>query len=194
MSTHESVTSGNTPQGPQARPRRWFWVGLLLVGVLLGSVLGGLFAGSAGGYPSWGCRWRDAHSIEAVRERAEFMTDWLLRRIEASEEQRQQIQSIVQKAVTDLAPVTEAHRKNRQAWREALTQPTVDRQALEALRQAEVQLIDTASNQLVGATVEVAQVLTPGQRTKLLERVARFHPTPEREGLDKQEPEEPATK
>ena len=194
MSTHAGVTSGNPPQGPQARPRRWFWVGVLLIGVVLGSVLGGLFAGSAGGYPSWGCRWHGAHSLEAARERAEFMTDWLLRRVEASEEQRQQVQSIVQKMVTDLAPVTEAHRKNRQAWHEALMQPAVDRQALEALRQAEVQLVDTASNQLVGAIVEVAQVLTPGQRTKLLEHVARLHSTPEREGLEQQGPEGPTTK
>ena len=73
-------------------------------------------------------------------------------------------------------------------------QPAVDRQALEALRQAEVQLVDTASNQLVGAIVEVAQVLTAGQRTKLLEHVARFHPTPEREGLEQQGPEGPTTK
>ena len=189
MSTHDSVASGNTPQRPQARPRRWFWVG-----VLLGSVLGGLFVGSAGGYPSWGCRWHGAHSLEAVRERAEFMTDWLLRRVEASEEQRQQVQSLVQQAVTDLAPMAEAHRQNRQAWHAALTQPTVDRQALEALRQAEVQLVDRASSRLVSAIVEVAQVLTPGQRTTLLERVARLHPIPEREGLDQQGPEEPATK
>jgi Spy/CpxP family protein refolding chaperone len=131
--------------------------------------------------------------MEAVRERVEFMTDWLLRRVDASEEQRQQVQSIVQTAVTDLAPVTETHRKNRQAWHEALTQPTVDRQALEALRQAAVQLVDTASKRLVGAIAEVAQVLTPEQRATLLERVARFHPTPEREGLDQQESEAPAT-
>jgi protein CpxP len=194
MSTHADVTSGNTPQGPQARPRRWFWAGVLLVGVLVGSVRGSLFAGSAGSYPSWGCRWRGTHSIEAVRERVEFMTDWLLKRVEASAEQRQQVQSIVQKAVTDLAPVTEAHRNNRQAWRAALTQPTVDRQALEALRQADVQLVDTASTRLVGAIAEVAQVLTPEQRATLLERGAPFHSSPEHEGLGTPGPDESTTK
>jgi protein CpxP len=192
MRTHADITSGNPPQGPQARPRRWFWAGVLLVGVLGGGVLGGLFVGRVGGYLSWGCRWRGTHSVEAVHERAEFMTDWLLRRVEASEEQRQQVQSIIQTVVTDLAPVADAHRNNRHAWHEALTQPTVDHHALEALRQADVQLVDTASTRLVGAIAEVARVLTPEQRAKLLDRVARLHPTPEREGRGRQGADEPA--
>jgi Spy/CpxP family protein refolding chaperone len=110
-----------------------------------------------------------------VRTRLEFATDWILSRIEASDEQRQQVQAIVQATVQELVPVHAQHHQNRQRMRQALTQPTIDRVLLGDIRQAELQLADTASERIVTALVDVAEILTPEQRTKLAEFTRHWH-------------------
>ncbi len=77
-----------------------------------------------------------------VQARIEFATDWILSRIEASDEQRQQVKAIVQATVQDLAPMREQHHQNHQTMLQALTQPTIDRAALEDIRDAELQLAE----------------------------------------------------
>jgi Spy/CpxP family protein refolding chaperone len=72
-------------------------------------------------------------------------------------------------------PVREQHLAQRQALLEALKQPTIDRQALEQLRQAKLQLAETASSRLAEALADIAEVLTPEQRTELLAFAARWH-------------------
>jgi Spy/CpxP family protein refolding chaperone len=110
-----------------------------------------------------------------IGERIGFTTDWVLRRINASEEQQQQVKAIVQKTLNDLLPLREQHQAQRQAVIEALKQPTVDRQALEELRLAKLQLAETASSRCVDAVAEIAEVLTPEQRAELVGLAARFH-------------------
>jgi Spy/CpxP family protein refolding chaperone len=56
----------------------------------------------------------------------------------------------------------------------ALTQPTVDRQTLEQLRQAELQLAEAASTRIVQALADVADVLTPEQRVQLVKLAEQF--------------------
>jgi signal transduction histidine kinase len=86
--------------------------------------------------------------------RIEFATDWILSRIEASDAQRQQVKAIVQATVQDLMPLRAQHRQNRQALLQALAQPTIDRATLGDIRHAELQLADTASEQIVTAEQE----------------------------------------
>ncbi len=168
--THESTT-GQSTQEPQKGSRRRFWVG-----VVTGGMLGILLATSASVYSFWGFRHhRGGHSAEEVSERVSFMTGWVLKKVDASEEQTQQVQDIVQKTVGDLFPLKDQHRANRQAFRETLSQPTIDRQALENIRMAEFQLVDTMSSRVVEAIADTAEVLTPEQRTQLAEMAARFH-------------------
>jgi periplasmic protein CpxP/Spy len=164
---------------PQAGTGRRF-----LAGVLAGGLLGGLVVGSISlySYATGGLGWR-SHSYHrhggddpvAARERIEFATDWVLSRINASEDQRQQVKSIVQNAINDLSQVKEQHQQNRQALLDALRQPTVNRAALGEIRQSELQVAETASNRLVDAIADVAEVLSPEQRAKLIELVSRFH-------------------
>jgi periplasmic protein CpxP/Spy len=98
-----------------------------------------------------------------------------LSRINAAEEQRQQVKTIVQGALHDLLPVRQQHLAQRQAWLEVLKQPRIDRQALEELRQAKLHLAETASSRLVEALADVAAVLTPEQRAELAAFAARWH-------------------
>ena len=110
-----------------------------------------------------------------VRARIEFATDWILSRIEASDEQRQQVKAIVQATVQDLAPRREQHHQNHQTMLQALTQTTIDPAALENIRHAELQLAEEVSKRLVTSLADIAEVLTPEQRTRLAEFIGRWH-------------------
>ena len=185
MSGSNDRQSVGEQQTPQPRSRRRFLTGIL-TGGLLGSMLAGgvsLYAHAQPG-PGWwfgaghGPRGHFRHAAydpEKMRTRVEFTTDWILSRIDASDAQHQQVKAIVQAAVQDLAQLREQHDQNRQALLQALAQPTVDRATLENVRHAELQLADTASERLVTALADVADVLTPEQRTKLLEFTSRWH-------------------
>jgi len=110
-----------------------------------------------------------------VQVRIEFATDWILSRVEASDEQRQQVKAIVQATVQDLAPMREQHHQNKQTMLQALTQPSIDHAALGDIRRAEMQLAETVSERIVTALTNIAEVLTPEQRTRLVEFMSRWH-------------------
>ena len=59
--------------------------------------------------------------------------------------------------------------------RSILSGPTIDRAAIEKLRAEEMALADTLSRTVAAALADSAEVLTPEQRTELLERLGRFH-------------------
>jgi Spy/CpxP family protein refolding chaperone len=52
-----------------------------------------------------------------------------------------------------------------------LTQPSIDRAALEALRAEQLALADAASKRFIQALGDAAEVLTPEQRRNLDERI-----------------------
>jgi protein CpxP len=177
MSERHTVTSGDGMLPPRSRRRRRF-----LAGLVTGGLLAGLFAGGASMYAQAHSRargwFRAGHSHadpETAGERATFAADWVLHRIDASSEQRQQVQAIVQAAVKDLWPMRDQHHQHRDALRAALAQPTLDHGALEDIRRAELQLADTASSRLLQAIAEAAEVLTPEQRAKLVNFGGRWH-------------------
>src|SRR5262245_29745408 len=124
-------------QTAQPRSRRRF-----LTGVVAGGFLGSLLAGGINLYshaqpgPGWwfraghspGGSWRQgAYDPDMVQARIEFATDWLLSRVEASDEQRQQVKAIVQATVQDLAPMREQNYQKKKTMLQALTQPTIKR-------------------------------------------------------------------
>lgn len=172
------TTSRIDPASPNSagkNRRRRFFAGLL-AGTALGGLLAtGISAWSHGG-PGWGGRCGGHHvcSREAERERLEFATDWVLQKADATDEQKQRVKSIVQAAAQELAPLREQHQQHRDAFLAALTQPTIDRQAMEQLRQAELQLAEAASTRIVQALADVADVLTPAQRTQLVKLAEQF--------------------
>jgi Spy/CpxP family protein refolding chaperone len=173
MSTPAIDPSSPQPAGNSKRRR-------FVAGLLAGTALGGLLATGISAWshdgPGWGgrCGGRHACSPEAQRERLEFATDWVLKKADATEQQTQQVKGIVQAAAQELAPIRVQHHQHREAFLTALTQPSVDRETLEQLRKAELQLAEAASTRIVQALADVADVLTAEQRVQLVKLAEQF--------------------
>lgn len=97
----------------------------------------------------------------------------LLDSVNASAEQRAQIKAIFERARTDMQAQRESGRAMRQQMMALFTQPVVDANAVEALRQQSMQRHDAASRRMTQAMVEASRVLSPEQRKQLAERAAK---------------------
>lgn len=99
------------------------------------------------------------------------MLERMLNGVNASDEQRTQIRQIMQAAAADLKAQREASRALREQTMQLFTQPNVDANAAEALRQQMLQQHDQASRRMMQAMLEASRVLTPEQRAQLAERM-----------------------
>lgn len=107
---------------------------------------------------------------EAMGRRLDAMVAFTLADIDATPDQKTRISAIAKQAAADLAPLRGTHMEARRKSLELLTQPTIDRAQLEALRVQQMQLGETVSRRMVQAMADAAEVLTPEQRVKLAEK------------------------
>ena len=117
----------------------------------------------------------DVSTLQEAQERAESATEWMLGKLDATEGQQQRIQAIVDESVRNLYPLHEQHRLRRTQLLEAMSKPAVDRAEIESLRKAEIEAADAASDWLVDATLDVFEVLTPDQRSDMIDRIHERH-------------------
>ncbi len=87
----------------------------------------------------------------------------------ATDEQKAQIRQIMDGARNDLQGQREAGRALREQMRALLAAPTVDANAVEALRQQQQAHREQASRRMTQAMVEASRVLTPEQRQAMAE-------------------------
>jgi periplasmic protein CpxP/Spy len=120
----------------------------------------------AGGHCRFGQKFARLH--------VEFMTDRALRAAEATPEQRQQVEAIVEKAFADHARFRQQHQSLKAEAVEILTADTIDRTRLEELRSRHLQIAQQGSRHFTAVLAEVADVLTPEQRQKLAEHLKRM--------------------
>lgn len=101
--------------------------------------------------------------------------DHMLDGLNATDAQRSQIRQIATAAAADLKAQREARRALREKGIQLLAAPSVDAGAAEALRQQMLAQHDQASQRMLQAMLDVANVLTPEQRAKLGERMKKRH-------------------
>jgi protein CpxP len=101
------------------------------------------------------------------------MSERVLDRVNATADQKAQIKKIAEAAMTDLKSQRESHTALRDEAMKLFAQPTVDANAVEALRQKMLSQHDTASKRISQAMVEASRVLTPEQRQQLADDMAK---------------------
>ncbi len=158
----------------QRRPRRW------LAGVALGAafVVGGLTM------PMLAAQARDAgmHAMmggsghAAMHAMAMAHIQKMLDEVGATPEQKAKIDSILRSGFGSMMSMHQSMEDTHRQLHALLTAPTVDRNALEQLRAAQIAQLDQASRAMVQAMADAADVLTPEQRAKLGQLMKSAHP------------------
>jgi len=152
------------PETPQKRRRLWRKAGLI-AGVVLVTAAGavGLARAAAGPAPFiHGCL-----KPGTARDFAEFRMQKVLKKVNATDSQQQQILAILDGMFAKHQAMASVHEQLHQQILAALTAPTVNRTALEAVRLDVVSRIDQGSKDVARALGDMAEVLTPAQRQQL---------------------------
>jgi len=95
----------------------------------------------------------------------------MLKSVDATEAQRDQVKKIVAAAAADLKTQRDAGRALHEQGRQLFMAPVVDARAVETVRQQTQALHDQASKRITQAMLDISTVLTPEQRVKLGERM-----------------------
>ncbi len=162
-----------TPQPTTPRSRRWF-AGMAALGGLSLFAAGqaqaqgfghGMMGRGMGGDP------------EEMARKLDYRIGYLIKEINGTPQQKDQLVAIAKSAMTDLKPLREQHMQARKQGMTLLAAAAIDRNALEQLRLAQLRLADTGSARLLQAMTAAAEVFTPAQRaqlaTQMQERMAR---------------------
>ena len=170
--------SGNDGNGRGSpRPRRRARTAALLAAVFaVGALGGGAVMTATDAWSHWG-RWGGPMGHHGGPERWKgHMEDhaliWL-DRVDATDEQREAVRTIVGEAFDDLSGAVGEHRALRREWLTELERPELDAAALEALRARHVALVDSKSRRALEAVVEAGSVLTAEQRAELVSMISR---------------------
>ena len=161
--------SNQTVKKPNSK-RRWAIAGIggaLAAGLLTLSAFGNGGPGGHGHHGHRGHGMLSEMSPEEAGKRIDKMVNWVLDDVSATAEQKQRVAQIAKEAVQELMPMRTQHKAARGRAVDLLSQPTIDRAAIEQLRVEEMQLGEAASKRFAKAVADAAEVLTPEQRVKL---------------------------
>lgn len=106
-----------------------------------------------------------------AEKRFERMTTRLVP--DATPEQKTRLSAIAKAAFNDLRPLREKSRAVHAERMRLLSQPTIDRGALERVRETQQQLADQKSRRVTQAFADASEVLTPAQRVKAVEQLSK---------------------
>ena len=165
-----SGSDGNGRGSPAPR-RRARTAALLAAVFAVGALGGGAVMTATDAWSHWG-RWGGPMGHHGGPERWKgHMEDhalFWLDRVDATDEQREAVRTIVGQAFDDLSGALGEHRALRREWLTELERPELDAAALEALRARHVALVDGKSRRALEAIVEAGSVLTAEQRAELV--------------------------
>lgn len=170
MNKHNDTPHGDNFSGH--RGRRWVRAGvaLALVGAL--AAAGISYASNEGGcHGHFGMGMHGHMDAAAMSKHIDRFVNHVL--ADGTDEQKTKVRTILNAAATDLQPLrTQLHAVHEQAIK-ILSQPSIDRDALEKVRASQMQLADQVSKRITQAVEDAADVLTPEQRVKLAEHLKK---------------------
>ena len=174
-----ATDAGATDAGTTAAPgRRRFWrlaTAVSAVAALAACAQPG--PGGEGRGSGWGHHHRHggfaSMDPDAIGKRIDRAVEWVLSDVGATADQKTRVAAIARQAAAEVAPLREQHRAARRQGIELLAAAQIDRGALERLRAEQLRQADQASQRLVRALADIAEVLTPEQRVRLKERLDR---------------------
>jgi Spy/CpxP family protein refolding chaperone len=159
------------------RPRRARAIAGVLIVALAGGLVGAFVSQSFSQVfaPAFGPPWHmtvggpigGPLTSQQMADRADRMVRHLAIEIDANADQQAKLEAIVKSAVGDLVPMRDTMFAGRQQMRDLLTQPTIDRAAIERLRAEQIATVDALSKRIAQAVGDAADVLTLDQRRKL---------------------------
>ena len=173
--------SENTPTSPDApanspakrrRHGRTLLLGVLFLGAAAVLTTGALQAFGLGPFRGGACSHLDSAQVEKKIDR---IAGWIVEDLDGTPGQEAKLAAIAKAAAKDLAPLHDELVAGRKEVVAILTAEKVDRAALEAHRLRHVQLMEDASERLVAAVADAADVLTPAQRAKAAAKLESFH-------------------
>jgi Spy/CpxP family protein refolding chaperone len=121
------------------------------------------------------------------------MSERMLDAVKATPEQRTQIRQIMDGARKDMQAQQESRRALRDEAMRIFTQPNVDANAVEALRQKRLAQHDQASKRMTQAMLEASRVLSPEQRKQLADTMQTRRQMMERHMQERRALEAPKT-
>lgn len=166
---NNNTQSASTPR-QQRRGRRWILAGGAAAVIGAMSMVGISYAndGPGAGHRHHGMGMHGPMDPATAEKHIDRMIERMLS--DGTPEQKAKVRAIAKAAMTDLRPLHEQHHAAREQAIKVLSQPTIDRAALEKIRAGEVQLAEQISRRMTQAMADAAEVLTPEQRVKLAER------------------------
>ena len=173
--TPPDASPAGTPAPGARRPcrthgrRRWFKLGAALVIALAGFGLGRA-TGHSGHWRGAGFGMHSPIDADTAGRRAEAGIGRVIASVDGTPEQKAKIGEIAKGAIKDLLPMRERMVGARDKLAVALKASTIDRAAIEQLRTEQAALMETASKLMSQALTEAAEVLSPAQRGKLIDR------------------------
>lgn len=139
--------------------------------ITLATLAGG--AAAAAGWSAFARGRGHGHGHLGSPERIEKMVKHFAVEVDATPEQQEKLTAIAQQAAKDLEPMRAQAMETRKQAIELLSQPSVDRAALEKLRASKLAHADAASRRITQALGDAAEVLTPEQRKQVAEHIER---------------------
>lgn len=156
---------------PPEKPgwRRKFIIGSVAAAVVAGA---GAYAYASNDVSNDG--WGGRHKF--MRGYMEYRLDRMLTDAGASDDQKSKFKTIVTTTIDEVRPEREARMAMRDDIIKLIEAPTIDRNAIEALRAKQMSQFEERSKAIAKAVADAAEILTPDQRKKLVEELKDFGP------------------
>lgn len=176
MQTIEHEPAGETGQQTKSNWRRRLVIGGVAVVALAGVGVAGALSQDFGGMQRFGMGegGPGMHQVAFRHHGPGFGFGGpgigrILGEIDATDEQEDKLEAIMDQLHDDVRPVLRSFRDTREDLAELLSATTVDAAAVETMRAERVAAVDEVSKKVAAALVQAAEVLTPEQRTELKE-------------------------